>query len=83
MSSLNSTKARDGFADTINRAAYGKERVIVERRGKPIAAVVPIEDLHLLEQLEDQQDALAAQKILADPKEEFRSWEEAKKDLGL
>ena len=45
MAHLPASKARQGFADTINRAAYGKERVVVRRRGKEIAAVVPIERL--------------------------------------
>jgi len=52
MSALDASEAREKFADTINRAAYGKERVIVKRRGKPIAAVVPIQDLELLERLD-------------------------------
>lgn len=55
MAHLPASKARQGFADTINRAAYGKERVVV-RRGKDIAAVVPIDDLRLLEKLEDRID---------------------------
>ena len=63
MPTLDATKARDEFADTINRAAYGKERVILTRRGRELAAVVPIEDVRLLEELEgrlDLQDARAA-----------------------
>ena len=37
--------------DVLNRAAFGKERTIVSRRGKDLAAVIPIEDLRLLERL--------------------------------
>ena len=44
MAHLPPYRARQGFADTINRAAYGRERVVVRRRGKEIAAVVPIKD---------------------------------------
>ena len=51
------------------RAAYGKERTIVSRRGKDLAAVIPIEDLRLLERLAqeemdriDLEDARAALK---------------------
>src|SRR5260370_41951804 len=63
MPTLDATKARDEFADTINRAAYGKERVILTRRGRELAAVGPIEDVRLLEGLEGRpglQDARAA-----------------------
>jgi len=51
MARLNVSKAREEFPDVVNRAAYGKERTIVSRRGKDLAAVIPIEDLRLLERL--------------------------------
>src|SRR5712691_1053220 len=63
MQTLDATTARDEFSDMLNRAAYGKERVILTRRGRELAAVVPIEDVRLLEELEgrlDLQDARAA-----------------------
>jgi prevent-host-death family protein len=69
MTRLNVSKARDEFPDLVNRAAFGKERTIVSRRGKDLAAVVPIEDLRLLERLtqaemdrSDIEDARAALK---------------------
>lgn len=49
--SLDATEARDAWSDTLNRAAYGKERLVLHRRGKPVAALIPIEDLKLLERL--------------------------------
>ncbi len=48
---LNVSKARDEFPDIVNRAAYAKERTIVSRRGKDVAAVIPMEDLRRLEHL--------------------------------
>jgi prevent-host-death family protein len=36
-----SSTARSEFADIVNRAAYAGKRVIVQRRKKPVAAVVP------------------------------------------
>ena len=57
MAMLEATKAKDAFSDTLNRAAYGKERIILTRRGKPIAALVPLEDLELLDELENAADA--------------------------
>jgi prevent-host-death family protein len=83
MPPLTTTKARDEFADTVNRAAYGKERVILHRRGKAIAAVVPIEDLRLLEQLEDEIDVAAAKRVRDDPTEEAIPWGDVKAELGL
>jgi len=51
MTRLSISKARQEFPEVLNRAAYGKERTIVSRRGKDLAAVIPIEDLRLLERL--------------------------------
>ena len=59
---LSTGAARDKFAEVLNRAAYGKERVVLTRRGKPLVAVVPIENVEVLEQLEDQADAEEARR---------------------
>ncbi len=61
------SEARESFAELVNRAAYGHERVLVARRGKAIAAIVPIADVELLERLEDEFDLQAARDALADP----------------
>ncbi len=68
MGHLPVSKAREGFADTINRVAFGRERVVVKRRGKEVAAVVPIDDLRLLEELEDWIDLADARAALAETK---------------
>ena len=49
--------ARENFADTLNRVSYGKERVLIHRRGKEVAALVPVEDLRSLEEMEDSKDS--------------------------
>lgn len=59
--------ARHDFAELVNRVAYGHERVVVARRGRAIAAIVPIEDVELLERLEDEVDLEAARAALTDP----------------
>jgi prevent-host-death family protein len=61
---VNIVKIRSNLADTINRVAYRGERVVLERRGKGVAALVSMEDLALLEKLEDEADAKAAHKAL-------------------
>jgi len=59
MASITTVVARNDFSSVLNRAAFGKERVILKRRGKAIAAVVPLEDLALLQSLEDKLDTAA------------------------
>ena len=72
--------------DTFNRVAYRGERVRIERRGAPAVAIIPIEDLELLEYLEDQIDIEAAKNALEEMKangETPIAWDEAKTRLGL
>jgi prevent-host-death family protein len=61
---------RLSLSKVVDRAAKTKERTVVSRRGKGIAAVVPIEDLGLLEHLTqeemDRQDIEDARKALAE-----------------
>lgn len=44
------TQARDQLAELVNRVAYGHERVILTRHSKPVACIVPPEDMAWLEQ---------------------------------
>lgn len=77
-------KERDGFADAINRAAFGNERVLLRRRGRAVAAVVPIEDLRFLEDLEDRIDLVEAKAALAQAnKKGAQSLDAILKELGL
>jgi antitoxin (DNA-binding transcriptional repressor) of toxin-antitoxin stability system len=59
------------------------ERIVVREGGKDVAAIVPMEDLALLEELEDAADVEEARRRLADPNEKPIPWEKAKADLGL
>ncbi|MBI2763528.1 MAG: type II toxin-antitoxin system prevent-host-death family antitoxin [Chloroflexi bacterium] len=61
------SEAREDFAELVNRVAYAGERVRVVRRGRELAAVVPVGDVELLEALEDELDLAAARDALADP----------------
>ncbi|HEY2252865.1 MAG TPA: type II toxin-antitoxin system Phd/YefM family antitoxin [Planctomycetaceae bacterium] len=59
---------RNKLADALNRVAYQGERVVLERRGKGVAAIVSIDDLELLEAIEDREDVRAAKRTLAEMK---------------
>jgi prevent-host-death family protein len=86
MARLAVTKAREDLAEMLNRVAYGHERVVLERRGKNVAALIPIEDLEILEMLEDKVDLEAAKRVLAQAKakgEKPIPWKVVKKNLGL
>jgi prevent-host-death family protein len=66
----------------VNRASYGGERVILTRRGKPVAAIISAEDLAFFEELEDTDDVRAAQAALAEDPVGI-PWEQAREELGL
>ena len=55
-------QARANLSEILNKAAYAGERVVLERHGKPAAAIVSMDDLKLLEELENRSDLKAARK---------------------
>ncbi len=84
MTRLPVSKAREDLAEALNRVAYSGERIVLERRGKRVAAIVSVEDLDLLEQLEDDMDVALARQRLADAKKHGTvPWEKVKAKLGL
>ena len=81
---VSAAQVRERLAEVVNRAAYGKERVILARRGKAVAAIVSLEDVELLEALEDKMDLENARAALIEAEKEGTvSWEEFKKELSL
>ena len=59
---LSTAEARAHLSETLGRVAYAGERVLIGKRGKPMAALVPIADLYALRALEDAIDLEAARK---------------------
>ncbi len=49
MLTMSTVEARENFSEMVNLAAYGQNRVMLTRRGKPLAVVVPIQELEALE----------------------------------
>lgn len=79
---VSASKARAEFAEIINYVAYGKQTVLIHRRKKPVAAVIPIEDLKQLEKIEEEIDIREARKAL---REKGRAYTlaEVKRRCGL
>jgi len=87
MTTVTTKEARDRFSDLINRAAFGKERIIVTRRGKGVAALVPIEvleELAILEEIENELDLEAAREAFAEARKLGTTpWSKIKAKYGL
>ena len=79
---ISTADARKNFADIVNKVAYGKESIILTRRGQDVVALVSIDELELLQQIEDYIDLEDAKKALQDPGEHITA-HEVWKQLGL
>jgi len=73
--------ARKSFADLVSRVGFGHQRVVLCRNGKETAALVSVEDLRRLQQLEDEQDLKDARAVLKRGK--FLTSAQARKKLGI
>jgi len=84
MPTMSSSDAREHFPEVVSEAAFAKKRFVVTRRGKRLAAIIPIEDLDLIEAIEDKIDLEDARKALAAIKKKgSTSWKKVKTELGL
>jgi prevent-host-death family protein len=64
MDIVSATEARANLPELINRAEYGKERILIERHGKAVVAIINLEDLKLLEAIEDALDSATLQRAV-------------------
>jgi antitoxin Phd len=82
LNKISAADARKKFANIINRVAYGKESFVLTRRGEALAAIVSMEDLKLLQEIEEQMDIDDAWKARNEPGENI-SWEKLREELEL
>lgn len=81
MTRLAASAVRESLGDTLNRVAYGGERILLERHGKAVAALVSVGDLARLEALEDRADLDDARRALKSPAR--IPYEEVRRKAGL
>ena len=82
MTTVTTAEARKKLAEIVNKVAYGKEPVVLTRRGEEIAALISMEELELLQLIEDRMDIEDAEQALAEPGKNIPA-EKVWKDLGL
>jgi prevent-host-death family protein len=76
--------ARNDLAELLNRVAYGKERLVITRHGRELAAIVPVDDLKLTTRLR----RFVARKDVARALAELdagnaSSWQQLRSEFGL
>lgn len=81
MSRMSLIKAGSQMTDAVNRVTKGGDRIVLERRGKGVAALVSMEDLAALEAMEDEQDVKDAKRAMKE--KGFITLEEVKARLGM
>ena len=82
LTKISTADARKKFSNIVNRVAFGKESIILTRRGEEIAALVAMDELRLLQELEDRIDIADAIKAIKEPGEDIPA-EQFWKKLGL
>ena len=81
MTRVTTSAARKDFDGTLNRARRGA-RIVLQKGGKDVAAIVSVEDLALLEELEDRLDVEDARAALREPGPNI-PYEQVRRELGL
>ena len=82
MTTLTASELRDDFASAVNRVAFGGERIVVRRNNKDVVALVSMEDLARLRELDDRVDRDAVRKSKSERGKDT-PWEDVKKELDL
>lgn len=57
MTTITISEAREKFADCADDVYFRGKRICVERRGKPVLFMMPIQDYELLQELKKQRAA--------------------------
>lgn len=55
MQKISTAEAKGHLSELIAKSAYNRERFIITRRDKPVAALVSLDDLRVIEQYEERQ----------------------------
>jgi prevent-host-death family protein len=80
---MTAADAKEKFTELLNHVAIHKQRVIVTRRGKDVAALIPIEDLQFLTTIQDKNDLREAMDSLKEAKTTGSiTLEKLKEDIG-
>jgi len=82
LNTVSTAEARKKLSEIVNKVAYGKEPIVLTRRGEEIAALISMEELEFLQLIEERIDIEDAIKALEEPGENI-SAEKLWKELGL
>ena len=61
------TQARETLSDLLGKVQHGREDVIIERHGKPVAVMISVETMAYYEALENAELSREVAAVYADP----------------
>ena len=64
---ISASSARQKFSKIIDAVRVAGERILITQHGRPVAAVIGVEDLQLLQLLEDHMDVAEARRRIREP----------------
>lgn len=80
---VSSSEARENFSKYLDKSVFHGERTVIKRRGRK-AAIVPIEDVEILERLEEKMDIADGRRAIAEANRKgTSSWRKLKAELKL
>ena len=81
---VHAASARERWSDVLNRVFHAGECIIIVRHGREVAAMIPVEDVALLDHLIDQDDIEAARRVIGmGYSQRPRPWSEFKRSWGI
>lgn len=75
------TKVRENLSEIMGEVRFAHRRIMLSSNGKNIGAIIPLEDLELLEAIEDKIDIELAEK--ADKDGKTYTFDEVLQEMGL
>jgi prevent-host-death family protein len=81
MKSLSLANAKAKFSEVVTSAEHQKERIVIEKRSKPVAVVIGYDDYKKLESLEDIYESRLLEEAIK--KGKFHSLEEVAKKVKV
>lgn len=81
MTSLSTVELRANLSDVLGRVRHAHERIVITKSGKPVAGIIPYDELEAIEALEEELDRKAFAKARKEGGRHLL--EDVKKELGL
>ena len=81
MTTLSTVELRANLSDVLGRVRHAHERIVITKSGKPVAGLIPYDELEAIEALEEDLDRKAVAKARKEGGRHLL--EDVKKELGL